>query len=209
MNRLYLYQARGLVWACMALLGWVASAVEAVPTASSSTAAKPGGPVLADGVTGGSRANLLFEQRGRLGAYAATAPNSAAVPRPWDEPTCQLTLRNQGPVSATAPNDCCNVLPSSGFDQGTPCVDIDRATTGIFVDLEDNHRNAAAISESWVASGASSDSLNPGTLAGVPLPSAAILFPLCFGTAVVAARRMHPRRTNDRQRTFRSALPLR
>jgi hypothetical protein len=103
----------------------------------------------------------------------------------WNGPSASATARSL--------NGFWNDLKLNGYTKGAPGVGIDLVKAGYIVEFVGKHKGAVPASARSAVVAAAAISTGPDAVSSVPLPSAALLFPLCLGIAVYAARRMKPR----------------
>ncbi len=164
--------------------------------------------------------NLLLTQKASPGAYWFGLEKSSSTGKyVWSSKTALPTFTHWAPrqpdnlggheaygsilwngpsasASEEALNGFWNDLPLNGYTKGGPGVGIDLVKAGYIVEFVGNHKGAVPLYAKPAANAASPASVSAGTVSGVPLPSAALLFPLGVGIAIYASRRIQ-RRANS------------
>jgi hypothetical protein len=206
---LHLRRAR-LCMVCFAAAATMAVAASA-GTTSITAASDPAGEMIAGPNTGPTPPNarsplywLGLEKSPSTGWYVWSSrtpfPTDACrTPGQWDDLSGHQDygsiLWKGTSVSARAPK-----FPQNGLflNEDAPGIGVDLDYGRYPAQFAGKHRSTAGAipeRETVAASGTPRISSSPAASAGVPLPSAALLFPLSVVTAVVAARHLRPGRS--------------
>jgi hypothetical protein len=109
----------------------------------------------------------------------------------WDGPSASTYYRDR--------NGFWNDLPLNGYKAGAHDVTSDLVETGYIVEFVGKHKGAFPTvvqkvhAEARPAALTAASSLSPAVVSSIPLPSAALLFPLGVVMAIYAGRRMQNR----------------